>query len=222
MQRWFLSYNSQDVDLAQSLEVALRKRDADAHIFFAPKSLRAGGRWLPRLAEEIAAATAFVLVVGQNGVGPWQVMEYDEALDRHVKNADFPIILVLLEGEPAPGLPFLRQLHWIVTTDLASEQTVAKVLEATTGNLKRLGELWRHTAPYRGLAAMTEADSDFFFGRSLETIEVLKAMHGSSGKMPLLIGNSGVGKSSLAQAGVFAALKRQSWPEGSAVTEPWL
>jgi WD40 repeat protein len=221
MQRWFLSYNSQDVDLAQSLEAALRKRDADAHIFFAPKGLRAGGRWLPRLAEEIAAATAFVLVVGQNGVGPWQVMEYDEALDRHVKNPDFPIIFVLLDGQQAPGLPFLRQLHWIVTADLASEQTVAKVLEATTGNLKRLGELWRHTAPYRGLAAMTEADSDFFFGRSVETVEVLKAMHGASGKMPLLIGNSGVGKSSLAQAGILAALKRQSFPEGTRSPEPW-
>jgi hypothetical protein len=27
------------------------------------------------------------------------------------------------------------------------------------------GELWRHTAPYRGLNAMTESDADFFFGR---------------------------------------------------------
>src|SRR5262249_9848871 len=74
---------------------------------------------------------------------------------------------------------------------------------------------------YRGLAAMTEADSDFFFGRSVETVEVLKAMHGASGKMPLLIGNSGVGKSSLAQAGILAALKRQSWPEGTRSPEPW-
>ena len=31
----------------------------------------------------------------------------------------------------------------------------------------------------------------------------------------MLLGNSGVGKSSLAQAGVLAALKRQAWPEGA-------
>jgi hypothetical protein len=46
MRRWFLSYNSQDLGLMQSLEEALRRKDAEATIFFAPKSLRAGGLWL--------------------------------------------------------------------------------------------------------------------------------------------------------------------------------
>ena len=32
-------------------------------------------------------------------------------------------------------------------------------------------------------------------------------------RLPMLIGNSGVGKSSLAQAGVIAALKRQALPD---------
>ena len=40
---WFLSYNSQDLGLMQSLEQALRRKDPDAKILFAPKSLRAGG-----------------------------------------------------------------------------------------------------------------------------------------------------------------------------------
>ena len=99
----------------QAFEAALRRKDAEAHIFFAPKSMRAGGYWLPELAKEIAEATAFVLLVGEKGLGPWQVTEYYEALDRRVKEPDFPIILVLLDGQPAPGLPFLRQLHWIIT-----------------------------------------------------------------------------------------------------------
>jgi hypothetical protein len=49
MQRWFLSYNSQDLSLMQGLEHALRCKDPDAEIFFAPKSLRVGGHWLPEL-----------------------------------------------------------------------------------------------------------------------------------------------------------------------------
>ena len=57
----------------QAFEAALRRKDADARFFFAPKSLRAGGYWLPELAKEIAEATAFVLLVGEKGVGPWQV-----------------------------------------------------------------------------------------------------------------------------------------------------
>ncbi len=104
MQRWFLSYNSRDFTLVDGLQNALKRKDPDAQIFFAPKSLRAGGYWLPSLAEEIADATAFALIVGENGLGPWQVMEYYEALDRRVKSPDFPVVLVLLEGQPAPGL----------------------------------------------------------------------------------------------------------------------
>ena len=122
MRRWFLSYNSQDINLMRELEVGLRRKDPDAHICFAPNNVRAGGFWLPSLANEIAQATAFVLLVGQHGVGPWQVMEYYEALARRVKEHndhpdvhEFPVVLVLLDGQPAPGLPFLRQLHWIIT-----------------------------------------------------------------------------------------------------------
>jgi formylglycine-generating enzyme required for sulfatase activity len=37
----------------------------------------------------------------------------------------------------------------------------------------------------------------------------------------VLLGNSGVGKSSLAQAGVLAALKRQTWPEGVETAAKW-
>jgi len=60
---------------------------------------------------------------------------------------------------------------------------------------------------------MTEADTDFFFGRGSETVEVIRALEAAPDKLPVLLGNSGVGKSSLAQAGVLAALMRQAWPE---------
>ena len=221
MRRWFLSYNSQDLALMQAFEAALRRKDAEAHIFFAAKSLRAGGYWLPELAKEIAEATAFVLLVGEKGLGPWQVTEYYEALDRRVKEANFPIVLVLLDGQSAPGLPFLRQLHWIITSDPASEKCLAMVIDAAAGGGGLPGDLWRHTAPYRGLAAMTEADSDFFFGRGRETVDVLSALASTPDRLPVLIGNSGVGKSSLAQAGVLAALKRQAWPEEAGAPNAW-
>ena len=170
MRRWFLSYNLQDLALIQAFEVALRRKDAEAQIFFAPKSLRAGGYWLPEIINEIATATAFVLLVGEKGLGPWQVTEYYEALDRRVKEANFPIVFVLLDGQSAPGLPFLRQLHWIITPDPASEKCLAMVIDAAAGGGGLPGDLWRHTAPYRGLAAMTEADSDFFFGRGAKRL----------------------------------------------------
>jgi hypothetical protein len=70
MQRWFVSYNSQDLALMRRLEAALRRKDPTAKIFFAPTSLRAGGFWLPELAKGIAEATAFLLLVGERGSDP--------------------------------------------------------------------------------------------------------------------------------------------------------
>jgi TIR domain len=213
MRRWFLSYTSQDFALTQALKAALQRKDPDADIFFAPESMRAGGFWKKQLAEEIEVSTAFILLVGEKGLGDWQVIEYYEALDRRAKEPSYPIILVLSAKRPAPGLPFARQLHWVLTEDPASEATIGKLLDATSGPAERPGELWRFTRPYRGLEAMTEANSDYFFGRWRETVDVVTALASERGKLPILLGNSGVGKSSLAQAGVLAALLRQGWPE---------
>jgi len=46
---------------------------------------------------------------------------------RRVKERDFPVILVMVDGQAAPGLPF-RQLHWIVTADSTSKKSVTEVL----------------------------------------------------------------------------------------------
>src|SRR5262249_60570751 len=124
----------------------------------------------------------------------WQVIEYYEALDRRVKDHDFPVVLVLLEGQPAPGLPFLRQLHWVITADPASEKSLAQMMDAAAGGGAPPGELWRHTAPYRGLNAMTESDADFFFGRGRETAEGIGALARAPDKFPVLLGQSGGGK----------------------------
>ena len=164
MRRWFLSYHSPDQALAERLKAALERKDTEALVFFAPSSLRAGGFWSRALAEGIAQADAFILLVGEKGVGDWQELEYDEAIDKRVKFPDFPVILVLLEGQTAPGLSFLRRLHWIITPDPSSEKDVARLLDAASGNGARPGELWRYTQPYRGLAAMAEKDSDYFSG----------------------------------------------------------
>jgi hypothetical protein len=64
-----------------------------------------------------------------------------------VKFPDFPVILVLPEGQTAPGLPFLRRLHWIITPDPSSEKDLARLLDAASGSSIRPGELWRYTSP---------------------------------------------------------------------------
>ena len=212
MRRWFLSYHSPDQALAGRLKAAIEQKDSTSRVFFAPTHMRAGRAWSRQLADEIAQADAFILLIGEKGIGDWQELEYDEALDRWTtsqnKASAFPLIVVLLEGQTAPGLAFLRHMHWIITTDPGSEKDVARIFDAVAGRHTTPGELWRYTSPYRGLEAMEEKDSDYFFGRKRETAEVLNAL-AAPDRLPVLIGNSGVGKSSLAKAGALAALKRE-------------
>jgi hypothetical protein len=177
MPRWFLSYHSPDEKLAARLKSAIEAKDSESSVFFAPAHLRLGGAWTDQLAEALAQADAFLLLIGESGIGKWQVPEYDEALDRWVGSGrTFPLIVVLLEGQTAPGLPFLRQLHWVVTPDPASENDIARIFDGASGRGSAPPELWRHTSPYRGLEAMGEEDSDYFFGRTRETIETLETL----------------------------------------------
>ena len=134
MQRWFLSYHSADQTVAERLKAGIEAKDSGSQVFFAPTGLRTGGSWTTQLAREIAQANAFILLIGER-VGPWQVLEYDEALDKWANApADFPLVIVLLQGASAPGLPFLRRLHWLVTADPASEKDVARLFEAASGS----------------------------------------------------------------------------------------
>ena len=51
-----------------------------------------------------------------------------------------------------------------------------------------------------------------------ETGDILERIIAAPGRLITLVGNSGVGKSSLVQAGVIGSLKRQRWPSGG---QPW-
>ncbi len=59
--------------------------------------------------------------------------------------------------------------------------------------------------PWPGLRAFTESDSDFFFGRERETADLLDLVQRSP--VVVLYGQSGLGKTSLLQAGLFPGLK---------------
>jgi formylglycine-generating enzyme required for sulfatase activity len=112
-------------------------------------------------------------------------------------------------------------LHWIISSDPTSEKDIARLFDAAAGRGSDPGKLWRYTSPYRGLEAMEEKDSDYFFGRTTATVDVLSALAAAPDRLPALVGNSGVGKSSLARAGVLAALKRQAWPVEANATKAW-
>jgi hypothetical protein len=60
-----------------------------------------------------------------------------------------------------------------------------------------------------------------FHKKEVRPSKFIRALAGAPDKLPVLLGNSGVGKSSVALAGVLAALKRQAWPENADTTPEW-
>jgi hypothetical protein len=210
--RIFLSFNSKDMALAEAIRAGLSRLEPGANIFFAPVSL-GSGLWLPKLAGEIAEADGFLLLIGPKGIGPWQEVEYFTAFDRHVYEKSFTLVPVIAAGAQAPGLSFLRSLNWVEAPAVTEDSALHRLLAALKGEAPtRSTPLWKLVNPYRGLEAMTQTNADYFYGRTAETAAVLNGLAGKPDRLPILIGSSGVGKSSVAQAGVLSALKTMRWP----------
>ena len=215
--RIFLSFNSKDTALAEAIRAGLTRLEPSADVFFSPTSL-GSGFWAPKLASEIGEADAFLLLIGPNGIGPWQEVEYFTGFDRHVNDKRFALVPVMAAGATAPGLAFLRSLNWVEAPVVSEDATLHAILAALKGNAAdNATALWKLVNPYRGLEAMSEANADYFYGRAAETASILNALTTHPNRLPILIGASGVGKSSVAQAGVLAALKAMRWPGANGV-----
>ena len=63
--------------------------------------------------------------------------------------------------------------------------------------------------PWPGLASFTEAGQAFFHGRDAEAAELMRLVHRAP--LTVLFGQSGLGKSSLLQAGLFPLLRQQDF-----------
>jgi TIR domain len=126
--RVFLSYHTPDGARAEALKRAIEAKAPGTEVFFAPSSLKAGGFWMPQLGESIAAADAFLLLVGDR-LGPFQTIEYYQAFERHAMKPHFPLVPVLT-AEKAPGLPFISQIHWIASPSPEAEPDLTRIIAA--------------------------------------------------------------------------------------------
>jgi len=215
--RVFLSYHAPDRAIALALKSAIEGAVPGADVFVDQTHLRHGHLWQPAVSDAIAKAHAFLILVSQR-LGDWQKFEYYEARDRKAKDDSFillPIIIADRAKGPAANLPGLTLLHWIESTEPTAPEPLARIVAPLQAReVTKPLEPWRTINPYRGLLALEEQDADFFFGRERETGDILGRIVAAPGRLIALLGNSGVGKSSLVQAGVIGSLKRQRWPGG--------
>jgi hypothetical protein len=204
----FISYSSRDRAMAE--ELAIRLREAGLSPFFDRWCLPGGKPWGPLLEQAIQESASCAVLIGREGIGPWQAREIWVALDRQGRDPDFPVIPILLPGaEEVPSL-FLALNTWVdMRRGLDDEAAFQMLLQAIRGvaiGEPVLEELAEAVRPYLGLRAFSEEDSAFFFGREAFTERLVGAME----RTPFLavVGPSGSGKSSVVQAGLIPALRK--------------
>jgi WD40 repeat protein/energy-coupling factor transporter ATP-binding protein EcfA2 len=90
----------------------------------------------------------------------------------------------------------------------ALESFVPAVVTALVGETRR--PLHERPNPYKALRAFDEPDADDFFGRDSLIDEILArlSLSGPAGRLVLVVGGSGSGKSSLVRAGLLPRLRR--------------
>lgn len=108
----FLSHNSKDKPTVRQLAQALQARGLQ--VWLDEEQLVPGRPWQEALEEIIQTTRTAAVLVGKDGLGPWEIPEMRACLSEFV-NRRSPVIPVLLPDAPdKPDLPlFLRAFTWV-------------------------------------------------------------------------------------------------------------
>ncbi|WP_257450030.1 serine/threonine-protein kinase [Archangium lipolyticum] len=126
------------------------------------------------------------------------------------------VISMHVQGEPPPLREFAPAIPGMLSTFIASMLAKNPAERPTMLRCQdMLGRSWEEMqdrCPLPGLSPFTEAQAELFFGRRTEIDEVLgliEESHTGRRRWVQLEGPSGIGKSSLVQAGLLPRLKEQ-------------
>jgi tetratricopeptide (TPR) repeat protein len=199
----FLSHNSRDKPVVRELWGKLR--ESGLRPWLDEEELPPGRSWQQGLNEIIRTVPAAAVLVGGDGLGPWEVPELEACLAQLVKRG-VPVIPVLLPGAPRePDLPvFLGNLTWVDLREGFTGRGLDRLVFGITG--RKLGVRAGasaggtgprlHNLPFLSLAGL-------FQGREKELAEMEAALAPEGGERPpvhemVLYGLGGIGKTQLA------------------------
>jgi hypothetical protein len=168
----FLSHNSKDKPAIR--ELAARLEAHGIRVWFDEDQLIPGRPWQALLEKGIEQSATGAVLVGSDGLGPWEDEEM-QALLRHAAAEDKPVIPVLLPGARArPKLPvFLSNRTWVDLREGLSDQGVAKLVWGITGK--------RADAPTVAAAGKPRAAPEQAASRTTRTHIVVLALVAAAG-----------------------------------------
>ena len=224
----FLSHNTADKPAVE--EVANRLVDAGMLPWLDKWNLVPGTAWQSAIEVALDQCSACAVFIGPSGFSQWQNAEMRAAIDRRVSGGEFRVIPVLLPGarrEERSKLPaFLVSATWVEFPNTLDDETAFyRLLCGIRGEEPGAGPGHQITvtgSPYRGLEHFDVEHQAYFFGREALVGWLVNALRSGPGvaenRFLGLIGPSGSGKSSLARAGLLAAIQRgdldgsEAWP----------
>jgi hypothetical protein len=144
----FLSHNNRDKTAVRQLRDHLAARGLA--VWFDEDELRPGIPWQQLLEDGIRDSRSVVVVVGSDGVGPWEDEEMRAALTLAVKDKR-AVIPVLLPAAAKPTLPmFLQNRTWVdLAAGIADEPSLDRLVWGITGTKRNQKSRppARHTPP---------------------------------------------------------------------------
>jgi hypothetical protein len=128
----FLSHNSHDKPLVRELRNGLSARNLK--VWLDEDELRPGFPWQQRLESGIKSSASVAVLVGKDGLGPWEDEEMQGALRLAVREKR-PVIPVLLPGASGqPSLPmFLANRTWVDLRNGFTHEGIASLVWGITG-----------------------------------------------------------------------------------------
>jgi WD40 repeat protein len=229
----FLSHASSDKPIVEAL--ARRLQREGLRPWLDKWNLISGDAWQPAIEQALEESGACAVFIGPGGFGNWHHEEMRRAIDRRVGDPlrvfrVIPVLLPRAERGAWSTLPgFLRATTWVEFRDSIDEaepfrQLVCGIRGIEPGpDAADRAAAFEGRCPYRGLELFDVEHSPLFFGREALTEWLLDALKrkpsGAENRFLAIIGASGSGKSSLARAGLMAALSNgkidgsAAWPQ---------
>jgi hypothetical protein len=204
----FISYNRSDQPMVAALAVCLQ--DSGLSVWLDTAQMRAGTNWREQLERDMKRSAACIIVSGPSGYGRVQAQERGLAYVIRDERPDFRIVNVLLPGALGPGASLAAVDTWVRFHGSVDEPDALAALVAgikgTEPQATMAATLPDDPAPYRGLSAFGTEDDRLFFGRRTEIEQLMSRL--VSARFLAVIGNSGSGKTSIVQAGLIPAVRR--------------
>ena len=194
----FLSHNSNDKPAVRELKALLEANGL--RVWLDEDELQPGIPWQQLLEAGIKASKSVAVLVGKDGLGPWEDEEMQGALVLAVKTKR-PCIPILLPGAPTqPELPmFLANRTWVDLRAGFSEKGLAKLIWGITG--KKPERIARQARTESGAALVSPTrlhhGADHLFGREEELAALDQLASDPAKKILTIVAFGGVGKTSL-------------------------